>query len=156
MRRRKSDIPELVNHFIHRKTKEFNLTRHPVLAPGAMEKLQTYDWPGNVRELENIVERALIRYQAGKRNDSLRFEKLSTAELDDIKSQRPSEPAERPLTLDDAMRVHIERILHLTGGKIQGKDGAAAVLGVHPSTLRSRMQKMGVAYGRRASAKRIN
>jgi len=155
LRRRKSDIPELVNHFIHRKTKEFNLTRHPVLAPGAMEKLQAYNWPGNVRELENIVERALIRYQAGKRNESLRFEELSTAELDDIEPQRPSAPAERPLTLDDAMRVHIERILHMTGGKIQGKDGAAAVLGVHSSTLRSRMKKMGIAYSRRTKKDRF-
>ena len=153
LRRRKSDIPELVNHFIYRKTKEFNLTRHPVLAPGAMEKLQAYNWPGNVRELINIVERALIRYQAGKRNESLHFEELSTAELDDIEPPRTSESTEQLLTLDDAMREHIERILHMTGGKIQGKDGAAAVLGVHSSTLRSRMKKMGIAYGRSVSSK---
>ena len=101
------------------------------------------------------MERALIRYQAGKRNESLRFEELSTAELDDIEPQRPSAPAERPLTLDDAMRVHIERILHMTGGKIQGKDGAAAVLGVHSSTLRSRMKKMGIAYSRRTKKDRF-
>ena len=51
-------------------------------------------------------------------------------------------------TLADAMRGHIERALQQTGGKVNGVDGAAALLGIHPNTLRNRMQKLGIGYGR--------
>ncbi len=149
LRRRKSDIPALVHHFIDRKLKGFNLYYHPVLAPGAMELLTAYAWPGNVRELENIVERALIRHQSGDKNAPLRFDTL----VDDL-ADRPSPPAtgetgQPLLSLDGAMRQHIEAVLQATHGKIQGKDGAAAILGIHPSTLRSRMDKLGVVFGRK-------
>ncbi|GAB6909639.1 hypothetical protein DESC_810070 [Desulfosarcina cetonica] len=102
LRQRKSDIPSLVHHFIDRKLKAFGLSEHPVLAPGAMERLTAYAWPGNVRELENMVERALIRHQSRDENLPLRFDDLAGERSDievrallDEKSSRPLTPLMR-------------------------------------------------------------
>jgi len=149
LRERKSDIPALVHHFMDRKFKKFNFPEHPVLAPGAMESLMDYPWPGNVRELENIVERTLIWHQ-GAQSTPLRF--------DSLVKRRPAAPApappesdSRPLPLDEAMRRHIEEAIRYAGGRIQGRNGAAALLGLHPSTLRSRMAKLGIPFPRAAT-----
>ena len=150
LRLRKSDIPALVHHFIDRKLKAFNLSKHPVLAPGAMEQLTAYPWPGNVRELENMVERALIRHQSQGENKPLRFESLIEDRPDDTMRPAVQEETHPHLSLDAAMRRHIEAVLRKTGGRIQGRDGAAAILGIHSSTLRSRMDKLGVTFGRKA------
>ena len=148
LRQRKADIPALVSYFINRKISELNLPWHPVLAPGAVEKLQCYHWPGNVRELENIIERALIRSQVGSENTPLRFDELLTSGPSNAEPQRSAGLGDLPLNLDDAMHQHIERVLQMANGKVQGKKGAAAMLGIHPSTLRSRMKKLGIIYGR--------
>ncbi|MBU0971703.1 MAG: sigma 54-interacting transcriptional regulator [Proteobacteria bacterium] len=149
LRERKSDIPALVHHFIDRKLKAFNLSKHPVLAPGAIEQLKAYLWPGNVRELENMVERALIRYQSQDKNQPLRFAALVEDQPDE-KTPAPTHEEGCPLfSLDQAMRQHIETVLGSTDGKIQGRYGAAAILGIHPSTLRSRMDRLGVTFGRK-------
>lgn len=149
LRLRKSDIPALVHHFIDRKLKAFNLSKHPVLAPGTMEQLTAYPWPGNVRELENMVERSLIRHQSQGENKPLRFAALLVEDQPDGTIAVPIHEEVHPcLSLDDAMRRHIEAVLRSTQGKIQGKDGAAAILGIHASTLRSRMDKLGVTFGR--------
>jgi transcriptional regulator with GAF, ATPase, and Fis domain len=150
LRQRKSDIPALVHHFIDRKLKAFGLSEHPVLAPGAMERLTAYAWPGNVRELENMVERALIRHQSRSENNPLRFDDLDVDQAPTQEKEAVVEETGRPLTLDEAMRRHIEAVLQTTKGRIQGEKGAAAILDIHPSTLRSRMDKLGVVYGRTA------
>ncbi len=147
LRHRKSDIPAMVHHFIDRKLKAFNLTDHPVLASGAMERLTAYAWPGNVRELENIVERALIRYRSRDEKHTLRFDDLPGEPLHPrVRGDDAPGPI---LPLDEAMRRHIVAALHATNGKIQGKNGAAAILGIHANTLRSRMRKLGVVFGRK-------
>lgn len=150
LRERKSDIPALVHYFIDRKLKAFNLQKHPVLEFGTMEKLSSYSWPGNVRELENMVERALIRHQSTKGNAALRFDDLAEENRDyqQIKEKLPDDN-KTFLTLDEAIKKHIEAVLRSTNGRIQGEKGAAAVLGVHSNTLRSRMRKLGVVFGRK-------
>lgn len=152
LRERKSDIPALVHHFINRKLKAFNLSQHPVLAPGAMEQLTAYAWPGNVRELENMVERALIRHQSRDKNTPLCFEDL-IREQSDLREQPSSNEVVHPhLSLNEVTRRHIEAVLRSTGGKIQGTNGAASILGIHPSTLRSRMDKLHIPFGRKVRA----
>ena len=114
----------------------------PTLASAALDRLMAYDWPGNVRELENAVERALILCQ-GK--------PLAFADLDFSPPHVPERTAEREdglLTLDQAMGGHISRVLKMTGGKVEGKEGAAELLGLNPGTLRHRMRKLGIPFGR--------
>jgi transcriptional regulator with GAF, ATPase, and Fis domain len=147
---RKADIPAFVYHFIERKSREMNLRSQPVLAQGTLERLQQYDWPGNVRELENVIERELIRSQSKSVSEPLRFEEISGPQYQRSttwpKKQAPSPDA--LMNLDNLLRVHITRVLQLTKGKIQGHNGAAALLGVHPNTLRHRLRKLGIEFGR--------
>ncbi len=145
LRERLEDIPALVQHFINRKAKELKLRRLPPLAPGALDVLMQYDWPGNVRELENMVERALILNPDGP----LTFEEKSQTA-----GQSPTDAEETGETLDAVTSRHIRRVLAMTHGKINGAGGAAEVLGVNPNTLRNRMKKLGIAYGRESKGAR--
>lgn len=148
LRQRTSDIPALTRFFIEKKVREMNFSRQPVLSAGALEKLQNYPWPGNVRELENLVERTIIRSMAASPDLSLEFEDLQPA------ADTGPVPAEKsgqgPLLLDEVMAAHIKDVLMMTGGRVQGKQGAAALLGIHPNTLRNRMDKLKIPYGRKA------
>jgi transcriptional regulator with GAF, ATPase, and Fis domain len=150
LRKRKADIPAFVYHFIDRKAREMNLRSQPVLAQGTLERLQQYDWPGNVRELENVVERELIQSQARKTNEPLRFDEINGLQS---KRQMPLSSqslrsSNAPLDVNSILRTHITQVLQMTNGKIQGRTGAAALLGVHPNTLRHRLRKLGITFGR--------
>ena len=149
LRHRVMDIPALVSFFIKRKSKEMNLDAGKTPAPGSIESLQTYAWPGNVRELENVVERALIRSATSAPGDYLRFDE-STIRIEPFEKPATEPAGPRVLKMDEAMKLHIESILYLTKGKIQGQNGAAALLGLPPSTLRNRMRKLRMVFGRRA------
>lgn len=141
LRARKEDIPALLQYFISQKAKELNLPAVPTVFPGAVESLLEYSWPGNVRELGNIVERAMILNPAGP----LTFEHMHPGGVID---NPPSSQNNQPLGLDAVISRHIQYVLSQTEGKVNGPDGAAAVLGVNPSTLRNRMKKLGIAYGK--------
>jgi transcriptional regulator with GAF, ATPase, and Fis domain len=147
LRQRKEDIPALVHHFIDRKSVELKLTERPVLVAGAIDRLIAYDWPGNVRELENMVERALIKHRGGV----LSFETLLPLAVsggrDGVRDVGQNQPQ---LSLDEMNARHIRQAMKLTQGKINGPGGAAQILGVHPNTLRKRMNKLGIPYGRRS------
>lgn len=144
LRQRKMDIPPLVEHFMKKKAKELGIRKIPVLAPGALEQLFRQPWPGNVRELENVVERALINHRQG----SLYFHGAPREpEGEDFVMTR--ETGYRTLTLDEVTRHHILATLAATQGRIHGPGGAAVILGVHPNTLRSRMGKLNIPFGRR-------
>jgi transcriptional regulator with GAF, ATPase, and Fis domain len=144
LRRRVEDIPALAQHFIERKKKELNLSSTPDLATGAIDTLMAYDWPGNVRELENVIERAMILH----RGDPLRFDDLGLTATESIDTAVGAS-REEPLELDALVRGHIQRVLKLTGGKIHGPGGAGDLLKVNPDTLRYRMKKLGIPFGRK-------
>ena len=150
LRERKADIPAFVYHFIGRKAREMNLRNQPVLAQGTLEQLQQYDWPGNVRELENVVERELIRSQTRGSSKPLRFEEIIALQSKRHRrlSTQQVAPSSESRDLNSALRAHIIETLQMTHGKIQGSTGAAALLGVHPSTLRYRLLKLGIPFGR--------
>jgi transcriptional regulator with GAF, ATPase, and Fis domain len=145
LRQRRGDIPALVHYFLEQKTQELKLETTPTLAPGAMDQLMAYDWPGNVREVENLVERALVQYRGGM----LTFDALTPnhAHSDDI----PLPPALNGdvMKLDDVQSIHIRRTLKGAKGKVSGPGGAADLLGVNPSTLRKKMKKLGIPYGKK-------
>jgi transcriptional regulator with GAF, ATPase, and Fis domain len=146
LRQRRGDIPSLVHHFIDRKSKELKFTGRPVLATGAIDRLMAYDWPGNVRELENLIERALIQ----SRGDMLSFETLSAPQVPVGREVTRDAGRNRTvLPLDEINAQHIKQALEMAGGKINGPGGAAQILGLNPNTLRSRMNKLGIPFGRR-------
>ena len=126
--------------------RRLNLSKSPTLTPGAVDQLIAYGWPGNVRELDNIIERALI---VGDGN-TLRFDDLLT----DKSTVRKLTSTAKLATLEQVTARHIRFVLDHTEGKVHGPDGAAELLGMNPSTLRYRMDKLGIRYGR--SAKRGN
>jgi hydrogenase-4 transcriptional activator len=146
LRQRREDIPALVHHFIERKSTELKLSERPVLAPGAIDRLVAYDWPGNVRELENMIERSLIQHRGGVLSFET-FLPLSVSggrELAKEGGQNPTLPS-----LDEINARHIRRALKMAGGKINGPGGAGQILGLHPNTLRKRMNKLGIPFGRK-------
>jgi transcriptional regulator with GAF, ATPase, and Fis domain len=144
LRERKADIPSLAEHFIQKKAEALKLRQKPELQYGAMDQLLAHDWPGNIRELENFIERALIQYQGGRISFAGLFDRPSRTET------APSAPgaSARTPTLDEVMAQHIRQVLAETNGKISGPGGAAEILGLHYSTLRHRMRKLGIPFGR--------
>ncbi|MDY0163537.1 sigma-54 dependent transcriptional regulator [Desulfobotulus sp.] len=138
LRERRQDIPAMVHHFIRVKCEEMNLPYRPDIAEGGLEALMAYDWPGNVRELQNVVERALILCQGRP----LAFPAFPGKSREGAMEKR--RPGREDLSLDGVMTSHIRFVLGETGGRIAGKNGAAALLGLHPNTLRSRMKKLGM------------
>jgi transcriptional regulator with GAF, ATPase, and Fis domain len=146
LRERKDDIPALVHHFVGRKSRELRLPVPPPLAAGIIDRLMAYHWPGNVRELENVIERALIL----SKGDPLVFDDLFVVKSGDRPSI-PTGPQGQPLNLNELISRHIRRVLEIAEGKVHGKGGAAELLGVNPSTLRNRMNQLGILYGRKSA-----
>ncbi|NJB68343.1 transcriptional regulator with GAF, ATPase, and Fis domain [Desulfobaculum xiamenense] len=142
LRERRDDIPELAAWFAARAARRLGTGSLPEIPCDEMARLKAYHWPGNVRELENCVERAIIL--SGGR--VLRFDWLSCPPHEHLPAEHPVAHADQ--TLDEAMRRHIEATIDAAGGKIHGPGGAAERLGVNPSTLRSKMNKLGIQYGR--------
>jgi PAS domain S-box-containing protein len=133
LRERQEDVPMIVKHFLKKFDKKIGkqIERVPY---DIIKTLQDYHWPGNVRELENIIERSMIISPNSTLHlaDSLHVSKTE----DPGSSQRKS--------LSEIERDHILGILEQTRWKIEGKSGAAEILDLHPSTLRSRMRKLGI------------
>ncbi len=141
-------IPALASHFMERKSRELKIRALPALDSGFLDRLQAYHWPGNVRELENLVERALIQNQIAGGVGPLRLDRFPTAQQTDTSEVQVKGP-DPILPLNEAMKNYIRQALARTGGKVEGKDGAAHLLGLHPSTLRGRMKRLGIPYGRK-------
>jgi DNA-binding NtrC family response regulator len=136
LRERRDDIPRLVERFAASAARKIG---RPFVAatPSFLERACAYDWPGNIRELENLVERALIMSPDGSLHaEHLSFEAATANEA----AAAPSTGA----TLEDVERAHIRSTLAETGWRIEGERGAAARLGLNPSTLRGRMRKLGI------------
>lgn len=146
LRERKDDIPALVHHFLELKGRQIALDYVPSLAPEALDCLFGYAWPGNVRELENVVERALIL----SRGEPLTFEELGGAHAK--KASQPSVEEARVIPLQETEATAIRRALAASGGRVGGKGGAADLLDIDPGTLRHRMRKLGIAFGRKAKS----
>jgi transcriptional regulator with GAF, ATPase, and Fis domain len=135
LRDRREDIPELVNFLVGRLSRALH-KRIDTISPRAMKTLQEYDWPGNVRELENVLQRAII-VSAG-----------TTLALSEAWMPAPQSMTTGGLALHDIERRHIRNVLEAARWRIEGPGGGAQLLGLKPSTLRSRMVKLGIARPR--------
>jgi formate hydrogenlyase transcriptional activator len=156
LRERRDDIPRLVLHFVEVFSRRMGKWIEQV-PQTTMDAFSTYDWPGNVRELQNLVERAVIRSDNGVLPNPLLTSQASGgsvlklgADLPPIEeSGRRIEPgampdAESTGSLEDIKRRHILRVLERTGWVISGPSGAGAILNLHPNTLRSLMNRLGI------------
>src|ERR1700736_5719079 len=133
LRHRREDIPALVEHFVEiygrRMTKQIE---H--IPPETMSALTSYQWPGNIRELQNFIERSVI----------LSSGNVLCPPLASLRTAAETESLEA-VTLEDAERDHIRKILEQTRWVVAGPNGAAARLGIKRSTLYFRMQKLGLS-----------
>jgi transcriptional regulator with GAF, ATPase, and Fis domain len=146
LRERKDDIPLLAAHFLEQSSRRLKL-RLPRLTAAHLAQLQGYDWPGNVRELQNVIERAVILAQSGTLQFDTSLGGISPAEPTPPATPSPGGPPS-PI-LNETQRLQRDRdnvlaALRQAGWKIHGVDGAAELLGLSPSTLISRMKKLGV------------
>ncbi len=138
LRERPGDIPAMARYFVREKAQDMNLPIRPDIDGLSMAALREYDWPGNIRELQNVIERALIVSKDG----ALSFPDLAPG-------PGPAAPAPENETavfptLDQTIVRHIEKALTVCGGRVDGRDGAARLLGINPSTLRGKMRKHGI------------
>jgi transcriptional regulator with GAF, ATPase, and Fis domain len=140
LRDRRSDIPALLQHFISLKSRELKLPAIPTVSTGVTDVLMNYHWLGNVRELQNVVERELIVNPSGPLTFSQMTMSLNGGNVDQ------SIPFSESDNLDEVTSIHIRNVLKKTNGKIHGEGGAADLLGINASTLRNRMNKLGIEY----------
>jgi transcriptional regulator with PAS, ATPase and Fis domain len=142
LRERREDIPALAAHFIERHGREYG-RRVDGISPAMMQQMMAYDWPGNIRELDNVLARAMV-LSAGGVLDAPLIPVASAAGTPAVPGEGVSAPDSTPRTLEEAERRHIEGTLSAVGWVLEGPKGAAAVLGLNPSTLRGRMKRLGI------------
>ncbi|UCH65412.1 MAG: sigma 54-interacting transcriptional regulator [Ignavibacterium sp.] len=132
LRKRKEDIPILVNYFINKFGKKIGKQIESV-SQNIIEAFQDYRWPGNVRELENIIERAVITSPDTK---------LVLSE--DLPKQTSKSTKSEISTLDENERQHILKALESTNWQVSGEKGAAKLLDIKRTTLEARMKKLNI------------
>ena len=177
LRERLQDIPALVHHFIAKHARLLHLPNTPRLSLDSLPELLDYSWPGNVRELENLVSRALVLDPQGplplhqhlppnatcaattetpitrQLEAPMPYGEKSISDPGGPSAQLrmhewiPKAKASIP-SLDHVMAEHIRYALQLCNGKIFGPGGSGELLGINPNTLRKRMDKLGIPYGR--------
>ncbi len=149
LRERRSDIPQLAMFFLARFSKKFGKDIQGI-PRATLDRLVSYSWPGNIRELQNVIERAAILSQRSVLElepDLVPLLRPSDSSAIDDRVSAMAEPlssALNPATLEEIERGHIAATLSQTQGVVEGPRGAAKILGLHPNTLRHRMQKLGL------------
>ncbi len=134
LRQRKEDIPLLVNHFVAKFNTKIG-KRIETVSKDTLNSLEEYHWPGNVRELESIIERAVIISKGNALQVLDRFDTF----------RKPEEVAGQEVkALVELEHDHVLQVLQKVGWRIEGKNGAAVLLGLNASTLRARMRKYGI------------
>ncbi len=125
------------------------LRKPPIVINGALNNLIDMNWNGNVRELENIVEREIIYRDGGP----LEFNVASTKEVlcDEHTHIEQTTPA-----LNEIIKKHIQHVMDECNGRVEGEKGAANVLKVNPSTLRKKMNRLGILFGRKSNKTNID
>lgn len=135
LKERKEDIPFLAVNLVRQLNKRLG-KQIKGLSNKAINQLQAYDWPGNIRELQNVLEREAI------------LSKHTVLNLTQPLNTQTKGTLNTSLSLDDALKLHISNVLGLTNGKISGPAGAASILGLPESTLRSKMKKLAIDKNR--------
>jgi len=138
LRERKEDIPTLARHFLIKSAAELGRHQVPELSASALKQLTDYQWPGNIRELGHLMQRMLIKN---------RTDVLEQIEMPQASYPQPGSKAgmkDDRKTMDQIEAEHILAVLRSCNGKLTGAGGAAEILDLPPSTLTSRMKKLGI------------
>ena len=148
LRERRADIDQLAKFFVSRFARKLgkNITG---ISEATTEKLLSYSWPGNIRELQNVIERALILASGPTLDLENDLASIPTSQVSDeppleVEAVLPYADEPPLKTLQEVERAHILAVLQQTHGVIEGSNGAAKTLGMHPNTLRHRMEKLGI------------
>ncbi|MXV51953.1 response regulator [Pedobacter sp. HMF7647] len=136
LRERKEDIADLAEHFLSIYARKTGKTVRGI-SPEVLENMKRYNWPGNIRELENLIERNVLL----TRDDMITNMVLPT-QLEQSTSSAP--PESSVITMSEGERAHILAALKKCNGKIWGEGGAASLLNLPPTTLNSKMKKLGI------------
>jgi formate hydrogenlyase transcriptional activator len=143
LRERREDIPMLAEGFLQEAGRRLGRSFEPI-AEEVLVSLTRHEWPGNIRELKNVIDRSAV-ISEGSRLELPRHWADSTRHLPrTFELGRPTKVASRAATLKELQRSHILRVMQQTGWRVEGPRGAARILGLYPSTLRSRMLKLGI------------
>ena len=134
LRDRKEDLPLLVNHFLKRHA-DISGNKVFTISPGVLKSLINYNWPGNIRELEHLIERAVLMNTGNV---------ITSISLPNMISADTWHDEEKIRTIDEVERDHILFVLKRAKGKLRGRNGAAELLKIAPSTLQSKMKKLGI------------
>ena len=155
LRQRRQDILPLANAFIRHFARRYGKTVAPLREDQAGELL-AYDWPGNIRELRSLVERAVILHRGGDlpllfglSGDPgfVGIRGKESGDADPVLPEGPFRPESLP-TLEEAEARYLRRVMRLTGGRVRGEDGAAALLRMKIPTLYAKLRRHGIACGR--------
>jgi transcriptional regulator with GAF, ATPase, and Fis domain len=130
LRERREDIPSLVWHFVNDLSQRMGRTIETIHG-ATMDAFKSYYWPGNIRELRNVIERFLIT-------------STNTVFRGQLPTVESSGTCAHTQTFEEAERAHILHVMELTAWRVRGEGGAAQILGLKPTTLESRMQKLGI------------
>ena len=142
LRERRMDIPILARRFLEIRSKALGLDSLPEIGDEALRQLYAYDWPGNVRELEHRLEQALILTRTTGSRRIAEFPLPGGGQARNLSQVLTADP---PFTLEEVNRLYIEHMLERTAYVLTGEQGAARLLGLPSSTLRSRMAHLGIA-----------
>lgn len=150
LRERKQDIPLLVTYFMQEGAKRFGILP-PALAPGEMERLVAYEWPGNVRELRNVVAEALVLTPQGPLRFKLEADSVEAENAEQLERAKQDLFAKIGFLprLEEVEQHYFCALLDECQGRISGPFGAAAKAGLKPNTLRFRLDKLGIPYGKK-------
>jgi formate hydrogenlyase transcriptional activator len=145
LRQRRTDIPLLTHFFVDRFARQFG---RPItaIAQDAIDRLCAYSWPGNIRELQNVIERAVVLCPGDVLKLGADLLPVSATAFAEQQTETgvANTTASRSSSLETIERAHILQVLADTRGIIDGPNGAAKILDLHPNTLRSRMKKLGI------------
>ena len=148
LRERLDDLPVIVHHLLEKLCRDFKIpSMH--LADGEMEKLYAHSWPGNIRELQNVLMEAMA-ISPDHEHMRLSCDFAAGPTTQRHAALRKTEPVRTPRSMrsSDVMAEHYRNVMESCNWKIKGPNGAAAVLGLHPSTLRFRLRKLGLLDGK--------
>jgi len=143
LREREGDVEEIARVFLDKYARQLGRSFAPLSEP-TLRKLREYHWPGNVRELSNVIERGVVVSTSGVFDIDLALPETARKAKP---ARAPRLDPERVLSMAELLqleRENFQRALGQAGGKVSGPDGAAALLGINPSTLSSRLQALGL------------